>query len=82
MAFPDRSFDVSAARSEPPPDMNDDGPSDGAREMRKYFFRLLLVIAIGAVLMIGVALWAFYKYAGHIDDTPRRAPLPPPSANR
>ena len=50
-------------------------PGD-ARDVRRYLFKLIGLIALGAALMGGIAAWAWQKYAGDFVDTTRPAPMP------
>jgi hypothetical protein len=44
--------------------------------VRRYLFKLIGLIALGAALMGGIAAWAWQKYAGDFVDTTRPAPMP------
>jgi hypothetical protein len=55
--------------------MNQPRPGDG-RDVRRYLFRLIALLALGAALMGGIATWAWQKYAGDFVDTTRPAPYP------
>jgi hypothetical protein len=50
-------------------------PGDSS-DVRRYLFRLLALLALGAALMGGIAAWAWQKYAGNFVETSRPAPLP------
>ena len=50
-------------------------PGDG-RDVRRYLFKLIALIVLGATLMGGIAAWAWQKYAGDFVDTTRPAPMP------
>ena len=50
-------------------------PGD-SRDVRRYLFRLIALLALGAALMGGIAAWAWHKYASDFVDTTRPAPLP------
>ena len=50
-------------------------PGDG-RDVRRYLFKLIALIVLGATLMGGIAVWAWQKYAGNYVDTSRPAPMP------
>jgi hypothetical protein len=50
-------------------------PGD-SRDVKRYLFRLLALLALGAALMGGIAAWAWQKYAGDFVETSRPAPLP------
>jgi len=50
-------------------------PGDG-RDVRRYLFKLIGLIVLGATLMGGIAAWAWQKYASGYVDTIRPAPMP------
>jgi hypothetical protein len=56
-------------------------PPDDAPDVRRYLFRLLALLALGAALMAGVAAIAWHKYAGELKDTSRPAPYPTRSSS-
>ncbi|HEX9621275.1 MAG TPA: hypothetical protein VF989_14125 [Polyangiaceae bacterium] len=51
-------------------------PARRVREVRAYLAKLIVLIVIGIALMASVATWAWFRFAGGIDDTMRRAPYP------
>jgi hypothetical protein len=51
-------------------------PPDDAPDVRRYLFKLLALLALGAALMVTVAVIAWNKYAGNLVETTRPAPMP------
>jgi hypothetical protein len=68
-----RSQAWSVERAEP---RTEHRPGDSS-DVKRYLFRLLALIGLGAALMGGIATWAWQKYASGYVDTTRPAPMPP-----
>jgi hypothetical protein len=66
----------SQASSVPPAQSPPQHRPGDSRDVRRYLFRLLALLALGAALMGGIATWAWQKYARDFVDTTRPAPLP------
>jgi len=51
-------------------------PPDDAPDVRRYLYRLIALIALGAALMVTTAVIAWKTYAGNLVETTRPAPIP------
>jgi hypothetical protein len=49
---------------------------DDAPDVRRYLFKLLALLALGAALMATIAVIAWKTYAGNLVETTRPAPMP------
>jgi hypothetical protein len=55
--------------------MKEPRPGD-AQDVRRYLFKLIALLVLGAALMGGIAAWAWQRYAANFVDTTRPAPMP------
>jgi hypothetical protein len=60
---------------EPPlPDDSREASDPRTKEVRAYLAKLIVLIFIAILLMASVGAWAWFRFAGDLEETTRRVP--------